>query len=89
MRNGPSLVQLSLIHISQGQADIDIPTIQAYVPAEGKATGAAMVVFPGGGYKNLSMVNEGSKIGQWLADNGITAFVVKYRLGMKLSLIHI
>jgi acetyl esterase/lipase len=69
--------------LAQGQADIDIPTIQAYVPAEGKATGAAMVVFPGGGYKNLSMVNEGSKIGQWLADNGITAFVVKYRLGMK------
>jgi acetyl esterase/lipase len=70
--------------LAQGQdPKIDIPTIQAYVPAAGKATGAAMVIFPGGGYVNLSMVNEGSKIGQWLADNGITAFIVKYRLGPK------
>jgi acetyl esterase/lipase len=59
----------------------DIPTIQAYVPDPAKATGAAMVIFPGGGYSNLSMVNEGSKIAQWLADNGIFAFIVKYRLG--------
>ena len=70
--------------LAQGQdPEIDIPTIQAYLPAEGKATGAAMIIYPGGGYTHLSMVNEGSKIGQWLADNGITAFVLKYRLGMK------
>jgi len=69
--------------LAQGQEDIDIPSMQAFVPAEGKATGAAMVIFPGGGYQHLSMVNEGSTIGKWLADNGITAFVVKYRLGMK------
>jgi len=69
--------------LAQGQDAKDIPTIQAYLPAEGKATGAAMVIFPGGGYVNLSMTNEGSKIAQWLADNGIAAFIVKYRLGPK------
>ena len=70
--------------LAQGQdPEIDIPTLQAYLPAAGKATGAAIIIYPGGGYTHLSMVNEGSKIAQWLADNGITAFVLKYRLGMK------
>jgi len=70
--------------LAQGQdPKTDVPTIQAYLPAAGKATGAAMVIFPGGGYVNLSMTNEGSKIAQWLADNGIAAFIVKYRLGPK------
>jgi acetyl esterase/lipase len=68
--------------LQHGQDPVkDIPTIQAYVPTADKATGAAIVIFPGGGYQHLSMTNEGSTIGKWLAGNGITAFVVKYRLG--------
>jgi len=68
--------------LQHGQDPVkDIPTIQAYLPAADKATGAAIVIFPGGGYQHLSMVNEGSTIATWLAGNGITAFVVKYRLG--------
>ncbi len=64
-----------------GQTAKDIPSLQAYVADPAKATGAAMIVFPGGGYTSLSMTNEGSRIAQWLASNGITAFVVTYRLG--------
>jgi len=68
--------------LQHGQDSVkDIPTIQAYLAAADKATGAAIVIFPGGGYQHLSMVNEGSTIATWLASNGITAFVVKYRLG--------
>ncbi|HTB64066.1 MAG TPA: alpha/beta hydrolase [Opitutales bacterium] len=59
----------------------DIPTIQAYLADPAKATGAAIIIFPGGGYTNLSMANEGTTIAAWLNSNGITAFVVKYRLG--------
>lgn len=64
-----------------GQTAKDIPSLQAYIADPAKATGAAMVIFPGGGYSALSMTNEGSRIAQWLASNGITAFVVTYRLG--------
>ncbi len=68
--------------LQHGQDPVkDIPSMQAFLPAVDKATGSAIVIFPGGGYQHLSMVNEGSTIGAWLASNGITAFVVKYRLG--------
>jgi len=59
----------------------DIPTIQAFLADPAKATGAAIIIFPGGGYSTLSMANEGTSIAAWLNSNGITAFVVKYRLG--------
>jgi len=58
------------------------PTITPFVPT-GANTGAAMVICPGGGYMQLSWENEGVRIAEWLASNGITAFVVKYRLNIK------
>jgi acetyl esterase/lipase len=67
---------------AQGDADDDIPTLQAYLPPAGKATGAAIIVYPGGGYTHLSP-REGPPAAEWLAANGITAFVLKYRLGPK------
>jgi acetyl esterase/lipase len=68
--------------LQHGQDPVkDIPTIQAFVADPAKATGAAIIVFPGGGYSSLSMTNEGTTIAAWLASNGITAFLVKYRLG--------
>jgi len=68
--------------LQHGQDPVkDIPTIQAFLPDPAKATGSALIVFPGGSYINLSMDKEGTKIAQWLASNGIAAFVVKYRLG--------
>ncbi|MGA2051681.1 MAG: alpha/beta hydrolase [Opitutales bacterium] len=62
---------------------LDIPALTAFLPAPGEATGSAIIVCPGGGYTHLSLKREGSVIGTWLANNGVTAFVLKYRLGPK------
>ena len=45
-----------------------------------KATGHAFVVIPGGGYGCVCITYEGYKVGRWLAEQGITAAVLKYRL---------
>ena len=66
-----------------GTAPEDQPVITPYLPAEGRANGTAVVVFPGGGYQHLSMEKEGSDVANWLASTGVTAFVVRYRLGPK------
>jgi acetyl esterase/lipase len=63
-----------------GAAEKDIPTLTVFKPAEGKASGAAIVVCPGGGYGGLAQ-HEGKDYAEWLAKNGITGFVLKYRLG--------
>jgi acetyl esterase/lipase len=63
-----------------GKEDKDIPTLTPFYPSPGKATGAAMVICPGGGYSNLAP-HEGKPYAQWLNDQGVTAFVLKYRLG--------
>lgn len=65
-----------------GTAADDIPTLTAYLPAADKATGAAMVICPGGGYGGLAP-HEGAGYGEWLAENGIAGIVLKYRLGSK------
>ncbi len=65
-----------------GTADQDIPTLTAFLPEPDKATGAAIVVCPGGGYGGLAP-HEGAGYAQWLADNGIAGIVLKYRLGSK------
>jgi endo-1,4-beta-xylanase len=56
------------------------PTIMPYLPAPDKATGCAVVVAPGGGHRLLAISHEGYSVGQWLADRGVAAFVLKYRL---------
>jgi acetyl esterase/lipase len=56
------------------------PTITPFLPKKGKATGAAVLVIPGGGYKFVSISNEGWPIAKWLADRGVAAFVLKYRV---------
>lgn len=61
---------------------IDIPTLTVFVPPTGKASGAAMIVMPGGAYSHLSP-REGLPAARWLASNGITAFILKSRLGTK------
>jgi len=60
----------------------DTPTLTVYLPPYGKATGAAMVICPGGAYTHVSP-REGIPAGQWLAKNGITAFILNYRVGPK------
>jgi acetyl esterase/lipase len=65
---------------SLGTAEKDIPTLTPFLPLPDKATGAAMVVCPGGGYGGLAG-HEGKDYALWLNELGITAFVLKYRLG--------
>jgi acetyl esterase/lipase len=55
------------------------PTITLYSP-KGKNTGAAVVVFPGGGYKILAMDLEGTEVCDWLNSEGITCVLLKYRV---------
>jgi acetyl esterase/lipase len=55
-------------------------TLTPFLPKRGKANGAAVIVAPGGGFRWLSMGNEGWEVAQALADQGIAAFVLKYRL---------
>lgn len=58
----------------------DTPTLQVFLPEAGHATGASVIVCPGGGYVMLAD-HEGQPVAEWLARNGITAFVLRYRLG--------
>lgn len=64
-----------------GQEDRDKPAITVQLPAAEKATGAAVLVCPGGGYGGLAVDHEGKQIAKWLTDRGIAAVVLKYRLG--------
>jgi acetyl esterase/lipase len=63
-----------------GKEDKDIPTLTVYLPDPAKATGAAMVICPGGGYGMLAG-HEGKDYALWFNENGIAGFVLKYRLG--------
>jgi len=56
------------------------PTLTPILPQPSKATGAAVIVAPGGGFLLLSMDNEGYQVAHWLADHGIAAFLLKYRV---------
>ncbi len=64
---------------AKGDEDGDKPTITIYLPPREKATGAAVVVCPGGGYGHLAMDHEGHKIAQWLNSFGVAGFILKYR----------
>jgi acetyl esterase/lipase len=63
-----------------GKEDKDISTLTAYLPAPDIATGAAIVVCPGGGYGGLAG-HEGADYALFLNQHGVAAFVLKYRLG--------
>jgi len=63
-----------------GKEDKDIPTLTPYLPDPAQATGAAMVICPGGGYVRLAE-HEGAHYARWLNSHGIAGFVLKYRLG--------
>jgi acetyl esterase/lipase len=63
-----------------GTGENDIPTLTLFPAAPDKATGAAMVICPGGGYGGLA-AHEGAAYAEWLAGNGIAGVVLKYRLG--------
>lgn len=59
--------------------NVSNPTIKMYAPKENN-TGAAILVFPGGGYNKLAIELEGSEICEWLASIGVTGILLKYRV---------
>jgi acetyl esterase/lipase len=65
--------------LAKGESDNDKPTVAIYPAPKETATGAAIVVCPGGGYGGLAMSHEGRDVAEWMNDLGITAFVLKYR----------
>jgi acetyl esterase/lipase len=56
------------------------PTLTVYLHEPGKATGTGVIVAPGGGFMMLSIDSEGEQVAKWLASEGITAFLLTYRL---------
>jgi acetyl esterase/lipase len=76
---GAESVRLS----AQGEhivSNVHAPSIAVILPKPDKATGAAVIVIPGGGHVELWMDHEGYGVAAYLADHGIAAFVLKYRL---------
>lgn len=63
-----------------GDQDKDVPTLTPYLPEASTASGAAIVICPGGGYAGLA-AHEGNDYALWLNQHGVTGFVLKYRLG--------
>jgi|SRR5208283_255450 len=62
-----------------GVSNVTRPTMTVYPPA-GKNTGAAVVVFPGGGYQGLAIDLEGTEVCDWLTPKGVTCVLLKYRV---------
>src|SRR5690349_18347613 len=60
--------------------NVTVATLRPFLPDPSKASGAAVIVAPGGGFRTLSMENEGWNVARALADRGVAAFVLKYRL---------
>jgi acetyl esterase/lipase len=63
-----------------GKEAKDVPTLTPYLADSALATGSAVVILPGGGYGALAP-HEGKGYADWLVTNGISGFVLKYRLG--------
>jgi acetyl esterase/lipase len=61
-------------------SNVHNPSITAYLPAEGKSTGTAIIIAPGGGHRVLCLGHEGDALANWFAEQGIAAFVLRYRL---------
>lgn len=62
------------------KADVNVARLFAYPAPKEKATGAAVVICPGGGYAGIAFVKEGDEFARWLNERGISAFVLHYRM---------
>jgi acetyl esterase/lipase len=73
-------------HTVTGVSNVTVPTMTVYSPTgannspNGKNEGAAIVVFPGGGYQILAIDLEGTEVCDWLTQKGITCVLLKYRV---------
>ena len=76
---GPETVRIT----DQGEhvvSNVHRPSFSVYLPGKARATGTAVIVIPGGGYRELWMDHEGVNVARFLNGQGIAAFVLKYRL---------
>jgi acetyl esterase/lipase len=71
--NNEKITDVSIINVFQ-------PGIKVFLPEKSNSNHPAILIFPGGGYKQIVVDKEGYKIAEWLNENGIAAFVLKYRL---------
>lgn len=82
-------IDTSTVQYPMGNSQIDIlrgvvkPTLFVFLPDPAKATGSAVIICPGGGYQILAMSHEGYDVAKKLNEEGIAAFVLKYRLPRK------
>jgi acetyl esterase/lipase len=60
--------------------NVTTPTLTLFLPDKATATGTAVIVCPGGGFRFLTWENEGTELAKWLQKRGVAAFVLKYRL---------
>ena len=66
---------------AQGSEDADVPTLTVFRVHARTGRGTAIVIAPGGAYRGLAANLEGRQVADWFAARGVTAFVLKYRLG--------
>jgi predicted esterase len=71
--------------IETAVSNVHYPSLIVYLPPKEKASGAGIVICPGGGHASLAIEHEGHNVGKWLADNGIAGFVLKYRLAREVG----
>jgi len=65
--------------------NVSRPTLTVFTPEAGKVNGTAVIIAPGGAFHALSINSEGFDVAKWLAQKGITCFVLKYRLVHSLT----
>jgi len=68
--------------------DITRPSLTVFLPSKAKATGAAVIICPGGGYANLAMGHEGTDVARRFNESGVAAFVLKYRIPQDSTMIN-
>jgi acetyl esterase/lipase len=78
-RTGPESVRINE-HGEHIVSNVHAPSITVFLPAPHNATGAAVIVVPGGGHTELWMDHEGYNVAAFLSDHGVAAYVLKYRL---------
>ncbi len=66
-------------------SNVHHPSLTPYLPDRAKATGAAVIIAPGGGHRELLTDHEGHNLARWLAARGVAAFVLKYRLAREAN----
>ncbi|MEO6454747.1 MAG: alpha/beta hydrolase, partial [Ginsengibacter sp.] len=72
--------KIRVVDVDNVVSNIHSPSITPYLPSKEKATGAAVIIAPGGGHRELWISHEGYNPAKWFSERGIAAFVLKYRL---------